>query len=167
MLKIDSYIIKKIENIYSDEYIPMKIRFGPEKSFQDHLIYWQCGDEHNIIEIGILKKSKELYSITLVNLCNVVLQKYAFVSQPAIDKNSCPLFEIECLDNYYFIEESSVKFYIGNDDITVFFNDGNITNYIMNGDIIFFLDNSDNWIGFNIKTNIRCHQNLIKQCMEQ
>lgn len=167
MLKIDAYTYKKIENIFSDEYIPMKIRFGSEKSFDDHLIYWQCGDEHNVIEIGILKKSKELYSISLVNICNIFLQKYVFVSQSDIDKNCCPLFDIECLDDYYTHEKSPVKIFIGNNDVTVFFNNDNISKQVKNDDIIFFLNNNDNWIGFNMKTNNKCHNNLVKQYKEQ
>lgn len=163
MLKINSYTNKKIENIFSDAYIPLDIRFGSEKSYNDHLSYWRCGDEQNIIEIGILKNSKELYSVTLVSISNIILQKYTFSSRIDISKYNCPLFDIECLDNYYTSEESTVKIYVGNDDVTVFFNNDKTTKHIKNDGFIFFLDKNNNWIGFNMKTNNKCHNNLIKQ----
>lgn len=162
MLKIKSYIQQNIEDIFSDAYIPLKIRFGKFNALNEHLTYWQCGDNRNIIEVGIKEKSKELYSITLVNFCNAQLEEYGCSLKPIIDEDSCPIFEFDVLENYN-VEEASIKIYIGFDSVSVIFAESDVISAVKSGDIIFYIDRNKNWVGFKMKINNECYNNLLKQ----
>lgn len=163
MLYINSYASTPIENIDSDYYIPLKIRFGKPKSINDHLIYWSCGDDKNIVEIALFKDTKTLYSITLTNFSNAYLQDYEYSAKTILNKNYCPIFASNKLEKEYINEESFIKVYISADNVSVIFTENRIVKCMKNGDIVFFIDADNCWIGFNLKITNEQHNNLIEQ----
>lgn len=152
MIKIGN--IKEAKDVFVeyDLYIPINIKLGKRNNVSESILYWRIGDfDKALVEIGIERNSKEIYSITLV-ICDKVYESEKIYNSFHSMMIGCPMLVLNNLEEKTFIDESKpVEVYFEKNNVYVLFSKNDAKVCIINGNIEFLVDAENNWVGICIK----------------
>lgn len=141
MLKVVQLSQTISENIETDEYIPLKVRWGNCNIAGEPTIYWRTGDlKKSLLEIGIASKTGLIRSLTIVLSDMIFLNGTRFDRQVPIE-NGTPTFNVNQWLNTNKVDDPGLfEIHYCDSEVNLILSRNEIMKKVVSGRICFGLD---------------------------